>query len=250
MNFHVLYRFNPATKDDERYFRLKESFRDATGAVRNRTILTVGFDMNDIPMEEVRMVGEGLTLLRENHGDRRTLFGDRLSAYPERVSSYIEKYWGQIVEKGVLDIIDTEKAKEASKAKRLIDVDTMKHTDVRESGAEWLCLQAIRELEIDKFLQAEGWSEVQVNTALAHLITRTVYSRSELASLSIMHENSAACELVSGDSAWRPGFHSVYNVAPALYELKDKIESHLCQKTDNLFNLTNRIVLFTHKFLL
>lgn len=120
----------------------------------------------------------------------------------------------------------------------------MKHTDVREAGAEWICLQAIRELEIDKFLKAKEWSKAQIDTALAHLITRTVYSPSELGSLSIMAANSAACELVSGNPGWRPGFHSVYKVAPALHELKEELENHLCRKTDDLFNLANRIVLF------
>lgn len=62
----------------------------------------------------------------------------------------------------------------------------------------------------------------------AHLITRTVYSPSELKSLRIMDENSAVCELISGSPDWRPGFQSIYKVAPSLYELKDKLEDHLC----------------------
>ena len=64
-----------------------------------------------------------------------------------------------------------------------------KDTDAREIGAEWVCLRAIRELEIDKFLKVEGWSEIQINTMLAHLIIRTVYSPSELESMRIMEEN-------------------------------------------------------------
>lgn len=244
MNFHVLFRVNPATGNDERYFRLKESFRDATGMVRNRTILTVGFDMNDIPMEDVRLVGEGLTRLYNSRGNRSTLFGDLVDSYPPHVRSYIEKYWKQIVSKGKLDVVEKAKAEARSKAERLVDTGTVKHTEARDVGAEWVCLQAIRELGIDRFLLREGWTEIQVNTALAHLITRTVYSPSELKSLSIMEENSAVCELVSGNQDWCPGLHSVYKVAPRLYDLKDRLERHLCQKTDDLFNLTNRIVLF------
>ena len=33
-------------------------------------------------------------------------------------------------------------------------------------------------------------------------------------------------------------------IQQTLYSLKDKLESHLCQKTDDLFNITNRIALF------
>ena len=126
----------------------------------------------------------------------------------------------------------------------LVDVNTIEHTDAREIGAEWMCLQALRELELEKFLRNEGWSETKINTALAHLITRTIYSSSELKSMRIMDENSAVCELVSGNQDWRPGYQSIYKVAPALYELKDKLEKHLCMKTDDLFNITNRIAIF------
>lgn len=35
-----------------------------------------------------------------------------------------------------------------------------------------------------------------------------------------------------------------FMVAPALYSIKDKLETFLCQKTDGLFDLTNRIALF------
>ena len=73
-----------------------------------------------------------------------------------------------------------------------------------------MCLQAIRELGIDEFLEREGWSEVRINTALAHLIIRTVYAPSELASMDYMRErstlvallakNSAVCELLTGPS--------------------------------------------------
>ena len=149
-----------------------------------------------------------------------------------------------MVNNGSLDAVKSVMEESRQKAERLVDVSTIKHTDAREVGAEWICLQAIRELEIDKFLKNEGWSEIQINTTLVHLITRTIYSPSELKSMRIMEENSAVCELVSGNQEWRPGFQSVYKVAPSLYELKDKLESHLCQKTDNLFNIANRIVLF------
>lgn len=149
-----------------------------------------------------------------------------------------------MVNNGSIDAVKTTMEESRKKAERLVDVNTIQHTDAREIGAEWVCLLAIRELEIDKFLSREGWSEMQINTTLAHLITRTIYSPSELKSMRIMDENSAVCELLSGNQEWRPGFQSIYKVAPSLYKLKDKLESHLCQKTDDLFNITNRIAIF------
>ena len=36
----------------------------------------------------------------------------------------------------------------------------------------------------------------------------------------------------------------MYKVASSLYELKDELEDHLCRRTDSLFNVSNRLVLF------
>ena len=177
MNFSVVFRYNPQTGRDERYFRMKESCRDATGAVRNRLVLTVGFEMNDIPMEEVRQVAVGLTDLWQSNGVREDAFGDRLSCFSETVRRYIDRYWRQILEKKRLDIVKESIAAEHSRAGRLVDVDTIKHTDAREVGAEWVCLQAVRELGIDLFLEREGWTETQINTALALCINHEGFIR-------------------------------------------------------------------------
>lgn len=59
-----------------------------------------------------------------------------------------------------------------------------------------------------------------------------------------MQENSAVYELVYGQKELHLSYISIYRIAPELYKIKEKIERHLCLKTDTLFNLTNRIMLF------
>ena len=236
-------RYNPRTQRDEFYYRIKESFRDLSGRPRHRLMLTVGFIDEDLGPYDVRDIGRCLTWLHE-HQSQQDLFGDAMSRYKEVVRRLALKYWQKMVEEGSVDAVRRTIEESRLKAERLVDVDTVEHTDAREVGAEWICLQAIRELQIDKFLEREGWSEIRINTALAHLITRTVYAPSELKSMDIMRDNSAVCELLTGSEEWQPGFHAIYNVAPSLYELKDKLENHLCRRTDHLFNITSRIVLF------
>ena len=243
MNFMSQLRYNPKTQKDEWYYRIKESYRDQTGRPRNRVMLNVGFIPEPHRPEDIRDIGKCLTY-RHNHQTQRDLFESPFARYNEFVRRKTEEFWTEMVNNGSIDAVKEDIRQSREKARRLVDVDTVKHTDAREIGAEWICLQAIRELEIDKFLEKQGWSEVKINTALAHLITRTVYSPSELKSMRIMDENSAVCELVSGRQDWRPGYKSIYNVAPSLYELKEQLESHLCRKTDNLFNITNRIAIF------
>ena len=243
MHFISETRYNPRTQSDDCYYRIKESFRDLAGRPRHRLMLTVGFIDEDLSPYDIRDIGRCLTWLHEHQG-RQDLFGDAMSRYKEDVRRLALKYWDEMVKAGSVDAVRRTIEDSRAKAERLVDVDTMEHTDAREVGAEWICLQAIRELGIDKFLEREGWSETRINTALAQLITRTVYSPSELKSLDIMRENSAVCELLTGSREWQPGFHATYEVAPALYELKDRLEDHLCRRTDSLFNVTNRIALF------
>ena len=243
MHFMSQPRYNPRTQRDDWYYRIKESFRDLTGRVRSRIMLNVGFIEEPHLPEDIRDIGKCLSYMHEHNGEK-DLFGNPLASYNEFVQRKSREFWQEMVNNGSIDAVKTTMEESRQKAERLVDVNTIKHTDAREIGAEWVCLQVIRELEIDRFLQREGWSEKQIDTTLAHLIIRTIYSPSELKSMRIMDENSAVCELVSGNQEWRPGFQSIYKVAPSLYELKEKLESHLCQKTDDLFNITNRIVLF------
>lgn len=206
-------------------------------------MLNVGFIEEDVEPTAMGQIGKCLSYMYDHQGQEE-LFGGVLSHYSEQVQRLSRKYWEEILKAGSVDALRKSVEDSREKAERLVDVDTVKHTDARDVGAEWICLQAIRELEIDKFFACEGWGEVRVNTALAELITRTVYAPSELKSIRIMDENSAVCELLTGGTEWRPKQRQVYGVAPSLLELKEKLENHLCRRTDDLFNINNRIVLF------
>ena len=203
--------------------------------------LNVGF-VDDLLPEEMRDISRALTYKYE-HQDDKELWPDALCVYSDRVRERTLEYWGEMVKLGSLDIIS--KAYEASKAKaeRHVDTDTLEHKDARDIGAEWLCLQAIRQLEFDKFLLSLGWSREDVKIAIAHLIVRTVYTPSELKSMRIMRDNSAVCQLL--DLAMDAVTHrKVYSVADWFLKEKVKIEKYLCHKTDDLFKPTNRIMLF------
>ena len=215
MHFMSQRRYNPKTRRDEWYYRIKESYRDLTGRVRSRVMLNVGFIDEAHRPEDIRDIGKCLTYLYEHQGER-DLFNAPFSLYNDFVRRKSSEFWSAMVNGGSIDAVQRDMEASREKAGRLIDVGTVEHTDAREVGAEWMCLQALRELELDKFLAREGWSELEVNTALAHLIVRAIYSPSELKSTRIMEDNSAVCELLSGSQDWRPTFRGVYDVAPRL----------------------------------
>lgn len=160
MHFISEKRYNPQTQSDGWYYRIKESYRDLTGRVRSRVMLNVGFINEEHRAEDIRDIGKCLTWLYE-HQEEKGLFDNPLSKYNEFVRRKTEEFWSAIVRSGNIDAVKKNIEDSRKKAERLVEVDTMRHTDAREIGAEWMCLQAIRELQLDRFLESEGWSEVK-----------------------------------------------------------------------------------------
>ncbi len=247
MYFTSTISFGPEHDRELLYYKIKESFRNVMGRVHTRVMLTPGY-LPELCCADIVEIRRGLTYLMERSvliPDQQTLFetNPRLE-YSEKVCGYIETFWTQIMDSGKIDAARFSYDNVSRKARRLIDVNTIQHTDACEIGAENVCLQTIRELQIDTFLQQEGWSERKINATLTSLIVRTVYSPSEWPALRILKENSAATELMTSQFGDCPTQREVYAAAPSLYELKDKQERHLCSCTDSLFNLTNRVMLF------
>ena len=217
------------------------------GRVHTRVVHTPGY-LPNLCCDEIVQIRRGLTYLMEQSASipgQPTLFPtDPRTGYSQKVCGYIDKFGEEIRSNGKIDAARESYDKAERKARRLIDVSTVKHTDVREVGAENVCLQAIRELQIDQFLRREGWIERRIDATLAALMVRTIYAPSEWKSLRIMEENSAAMELLTGHFGDTPTQREVYAAAPSLHALKDWLGRHLCARTDSLFNITNRVILY------
>ena len=243
MNFTSQQRLNPETGEYEKYYRLKESYRDALGRSCTHILLNVGF-IHGLTPEEIRDISRGLTYKYEHQGNKdKELWPDILCSYSDTVRKKIDEYWSRMVEEGSLDLMAEAVEAGKAKAERFVDTETLEHDEAREIGAEWLCLQAIRQVGFDKFLRSLGWAEEDVKLAIAHLIMRTVYTPSEWKSMRLMASNSAVCYLV--DLALKDVKHrKVYSVADWFLKEKERIEKYLCHVTDDLFHPTNRIMLF------
>ncbi|TFH82423.1 hypothetical protein [Segatella hominis] len=53
-----------------------------------------------------------------------------------------KEYWNQMVELGKIDVVKKCDEESRAKAERLVNVKTVKHTDARDVGVKWICLQA------------------------------------------------------------------------------------------------------------
>ena len=242
MHVNVQTRFNAALGQEAPYYRFKESYRDIRGNVHSIIILNVGFEPELLPRQMFKIANA----LTDRFKNRNTpqLFTSLLDQLSEFERNKGEEYWQRMINEGGIDRFNHQEKEAKKEAENYIDINTVKHTEVREVGAEWLCKQTIDKLGFADFLRSKGWTENKIRTTLSHLIVRTIYSQSELSSYHTMLNNSAASELCSDEVGWTPGLNALYKVTDDLYSIKAEIENYLCSQTDHLFNLENRIMLF------
>ena len=115
--------------------------------------------------------------------------------------------------------------------------------DVREVGAEWLCKQTLEELGVGEYLRSLEWNENNIETALIELISRAVYPGSERKTAQWINENSAVAELFNRRADTINRF-KLYQMSRKLYHEKEGLEKHLSVKTNELFDLKDKIILY------
>jgi len=119
---------------------------------------------------------------------------------------------------------------ETAKDMELVDLNSIEHDEVREVGAEWLCLQAIEELKIADLLAEKQWDKDTIATAVAHLVSRAVFPASEHKTAQWMADSSAIVSLLFKEKKII-SYQSLYKISKQLYQHKDDLEKHLSVKT-------------------
>lgn len=230
MYFKFSLRKNPATNQPDCYYRLVESYRNEYSRVCHRTLLNIGFiDLEIETLNKIRRI------LQDRFERKTSLFEDT----DELTLKWADYYWDKLIKTGKVDVSDQG----FEKSKRLVDIDTLKHKDVREVGAEWMCYQALNQLNFKQKLEALGWGEENIQLALTQIISRAVYPFSENRTTRWIKENSAVCE-VTGYPIEKITKDKLYKSALDLYKIKDSLEKHLSQKTNELFDLQDKIYLY------
>ncbi len=152
------------------------------------------------------------------------------------IEALAQKYFAIIKEK---ERIDIAKGYDYHR----VDTDTIENKNIREAGTEWLCRQAIEQLNISTFLDKNGWDSEEVKLALTHIISRATYPASELRTSHWIKQNSAVCEL-TGYHAEKITKDKLYGISHRLYEVKDELEQHLSKRTNELFDLEDKIIIY------
>src|SRR6266498_4841560 len=235
MYFKVFLRYNPAVDKQEHYYRLVESYRNLEDRVCHRTLLNVGFISNQLTPGQLNIIQKILTQIAA--GVTTINFAEY---HDPAINEYVERWYALMLTKGKIEVPDNAAI---FNQYQTVDTASIKNKDVREAGAEWLCLQALKQLGIDNFLEAMQWSEEQVQLALTQIVSRAVYPASEYKTARWIKDNSGICELTGYDIN-KITKDKLYNSALKLYSIKEALENYLSKKTNELFDIQDKIVLY------
>ena len=242
MYFKVSMRTNPQTGIYSGYYRLVESYRNKNGRVCHRTMLNAGY------LDELNT--DQLNLIQKLVSEKATHCNDPLFYCHSNddfvVNKYVEEFYNRLVAEKKIDVVQEKgKKRKAKNGKDIqkIDVNSIKNKDVREIGAEWMCHQALDQLQLESFLEKQGWNYRDINLAKTHLIARTVYPASELKTSKWIKENSSVCEITGADIK-KITKDQLYRISNKLYDVKNTLENYLSVKTNELFDIEDKIILY------
>lgn len=222
------------------YYRLCESYRIGN-KTRHRSIVSMGRLDGIETREDKKLLADTIEALI--HGDTRLSFFD---AGPE-ITRYAKEFAKRIADEKLLDIQPKTTQPEYSDIEpdhQEVDLNSMRHDEVREIGAEWLCKQALEQLDLQGLLTGTcGFSDTSAATALMHIVSRTVYPASEHKTAQWIKDNSAVAGLLNIPLDKVNRF-KLYAVSNSLYKQKRAIEKGLSAKTNELFDLQDKIIFY------
>jgi transposase len=231
MFFKFSLRKNPSTQKIDSYYRLVEGLRDEDGKVKHRTLLNVGFLEQTFSFDQINTV---CRILNNRYQHKVELFAVQVDGICLALANEL---WEKLIAQKK---IDPEMYSEHS---RKVVLDEIVHKEGKEIGAEWMCYQTLQDLGVERVLLSQGFTEHQSKLALTQIISRAVYPASELRTSKWIVDNSAVCELTKDDIS-KITKDKLYDSALRLYGVKTALEQHLSTRTNELFDITDKILLY------
>jgi len=221
------------------YYRLCEGYR-LGNKVRHRPILSLGRLEGVVSKEDKKILADRIEALLKGE---TALFAFDV---PLVIEQYAQAASKRIIDEKLLDINPLTNPKPPSQDVDYehINLDSIVHEQVVELGSEWLCKQTIDKLSLAIFLKETClFSAEQADIAVMHIISRAVYPASEHKTAQWVQTNSAVAELC-GIEPRKAHRDKLYDISRKLYTAKDKIEQFLSTKTNELFDLQDRIIFY------
>ena len=125
----------------------------------------------------------------------------------------------------------------------IANVSTLRHSDVREIGAEHLCVETLKKLRMTQALCNLGFSEAEAALAITQIAIRAVHPASELATAKWINNNSDICRL-TGMDVNKVTKDALYKSAVKLYDVREGLKDHLSKWTKELLDYDDNLILY------
>jgi transposase len=227
------FKYNKTTGERYTVYKLCESYR-LNGSIHHRIIIGFGRLEELKTVEQKKLLASRVEELVINGGNCIAT-----SLADEVIENLARHFYNEIRDKKRYDI----RQGPGNQDWETVNISTMKHKDAREIGAEWLCKQAFDQLGIGNFLEQTGLDKEKISLAATHIISRAVYPASELKTVSYIKENSAITG-ITGFNKNKLTKDMLYGISHKLYAIKPMLEQYLSRRTNELFDLEDKIILY------
>jgi len=213
-------------------YRLVESIREGK-QVRQRTLLNLGRHF-EVPREQW-----GALVQRIEH-----LVGGQQDLVP----AYLDARWEEAAQRYAAQLIHIQASVDESGSGtgadyHTVDVDSLELLRPRSVAIEHVALAALRQVGLDKQLQALGLNGPQRAAAIATLVARMAAPGSELATFSWLQHQSALGELIDYDFLGME-LKALYRISDQLLKHKTALEGFLYEQERTLFDFEEIITLY------
>lgn len=213
-------------------YRLVESIREGK-QVRQRTLLNLGRHF-EVPREQW-----GALVQRIAH-----LVGGQQALMP----AYLDARWEEAAQRYAAQLIRTcasvdESGSGTGADYHTVDVDSLELLRPRSVAIEHVALAALRQVGLDKQLQALGLNGPQRAAAIGTLVARMAAPGSELATCNWLQHQSALGELIDYDFLGMD-LKALYRISDQLLKHKMALEGFLYEQERTLFDFEEIITLY------
>ncbi len=214
------------------YYRLMESYRTERGP-RQRTLLNLG--KLSLPKEKQKALADRIEEIVTGQKRLIPVTGD--------IDKLAEHYASLLVQhRFEKESLEKEK-KEGKPEYKTIDIKSVKTSEVRRIGAEYVGLSMFRKLGLDKILRRHGFREKQINLTALLIVGRLAHPASERGTREWAQSISGIGELL-GAQFKRLSNNMLYRILDLIYKHKKEIEEELRQNEKEMFGLKEKIILY------
>lgn len=123
-----------------------------------------------------------------------------------------------------------------------VDINSLEVSDVKSFGNEHLCKQVLDKLKLADLLSEIGMNKKQIQKSLIAIASRAIFSSSEHKTAQILKMNSELKSCFGYSSTIT--HKQLYDITDKLYKHKDQIDKYLYQRTTDMFDIKDKLVIF------